>query len=72
MSSDAQAIILKRVALFACIWTPIFYFTQRLLIAETHLTVSECTVIAILTTGLPVSIVVYYWLAPWLGWNIPV
>jgi len=58
---------LKRTLLFMVLWVPFFALGQDLLIAKTHLTVTECTLIVGLVTMLPANLVVQFWLAPRLG-----
>jgi len=58
---------LKRSLLFTVLWVPFFVLGQDLLIAKTHLTVTECTVTAGIITMLLANLVVQFWLAPRLG-----
>jgi tryptophan-rich sensory protein len=66
-----QLIILKRSLLMTVIFGLLIFLGQSLLLATTHLTVTECTVITIVTTALPASLFGQLWLLPWLGWELP-
>jgi hypothetical protein len=64
-------LVLKRTLLFMVLWVPLFLLVKELLIAKTHLTVTECGVTAIILTVFPPSLFVQFWLAPRLGLQYP-
>jgi tryptophan-rich sensory protein len=66
-----QWIILKRSLLTAVIFGLLIFLGQSLLLATTHLTVTECTFITIAITGLPAALFAERWLLPWFGWELP-